>query len=105
MISAPGTFYTDLLEAGRGEVVAKGGAEGLMPVGSVSQAVGFAIRAEDGSARAIAPVTVAVGSRFAWFPAEDLRRWAELPVKNAHGWTVGHMRPASELLSWLEGIG
>ncbi len=104
MLSAPGTFYTALLEAGRSNLVAKGGAEGLLPVGAVNEAVAFAIRTEDGSARAIAPVTVALGSRFAWFPAQALSGYRELPVRNAHGWQVGVMRPAPALLEWLDGI-
>ena len=104
LISGPGVFHSELLAAGRGRIVAKGGAEGLMPVGSVSEAMGFALRIDDGSGRALAPATLAVIEGLGWLEGDEMQRWRLPAVHNAHGWQVGVIRPAKELVDWIESL-
>ena len=68
MVSSPGSFNSELLAAGAGDLIAKGGAEGLFCMGVRSRAVGVAFKTSDGSSRAHAPIAL-----------ELLRRLRELP--------------------------
>jgi L-asparaginase II len=57
-VGGPGTLVTDLMTTGKGAVVAKSGAEGLICIGIPEHGLGIAIRIGDGSFRAH-PVVVA----------------------------------------------
>ncbi|MBC7286610.1 MAG: asparaginase [Armatimonadetes bacterium] len=103
LISAPDGFDSQLLAAGQGALLAKGGAEGLLPVGSID-GLGFAVKVDDGSARAMPPIVTSIGRRLTQFPAAIEERWANLPVRNAHGWQVGVIRPAPALEQWLSAL-
>jgi len=89
-----GRFSTSLMEAAP-QLVAKGGAEALECVGWPDRGLGFAIKVEDGSARALAPAAMLVlESQGALDDAtrRKLATWAEPTVKNVAGLEVGVLR-------------
>jgi L-asparaginase II len=105
MVGGPGRFDTRLMQAARGKLVAKGGAEGyqgaaILPgaLGSGSPALGLAIKIADGDQgnRARALVTVEVLRQLG---ALDESQLAALeasgpgPLKNWRGLEVGEIRP------------
>lgn len=51
LISGAGQFDTELMYLSQGELVSKGGAEGIQCVGKVGEGMGLAIKANDGSSR------------------------------------------------------
>ena len=59
-VGGAGRFSTVLMERTGGRLVAKGGAEGLECVGLPARRVGMALKCEDGSARGLAPATLAL---------------------------------------------
>lgn len=59
-VSGAGSFVTDLMEIGDGEIVAKSGAEGLICLGIPKHQIGIAIRVADGSFRSHPAIVTAV---------------------------------------------
>lgn len=60
MVSGTNGPDTMLIELGRGDLVSKGGAEGLRCVGVRSRGLGIAIRCEDGNPRGLEPTLTAL---------------------------------------------
>jgi L-asparaginase II len=92
VVGAEGRFSTGLMEATRGRLVVKGGAEGLQCVGWPGRRLGLAIKCEDGQARAVAPATVALLERLDALEADDLERlatWRRPVARNHAGLEVG----------------
>ena len=93
MISSPGAFNSELLAAGEGRLVAKGGAEGLFCVGiSDPRGLGLAVKEADGSGRALAPVVLHLLKALGAVSAaglEQLASFVEPEVRNCHGAVVG----------------
>ncbi|MBD3291431.1 MAG: asparaginase, partial [Armatimonadia bacterium] len=102
MVSAKGSFNTELLRLGGGDIVAKGGAEGLFCMASHSRGVGIALKSSDGSSRAHPPAVIALMRRAKLdVPGELAQRFERIPVTNCHGDTVGHVEAAGiELDMW-----
>jgi len=97
LVAGRGRFCTDLMEATRGEVVAKVGAEGLECLAIARTGEGVAIKVKDGARRAVAPAVVAFLRDRGHLPpvAEAaLERWARPVVRNHRGLTVGELRAA-----------
>jgi L-asparaginase II len=85
-------FDTDLMEAGRGEIVAKGGAEGVQSAALVFSGTGLVLKVIDGARRAVAPATVALLEALgALDPGQraSLEPHARTAVVNAAGRIVG----------------
>lgn len=57
-------FDTDVVAATKGRLFAKGGAEGVQTVGIVGEGYGFAAKIDDGNARSLSRLTLAVLSAF-----------------------------------------
>jgi L-asparaginase II len=99
MVSAPGTFNTELLRAYAPELVAKGGAEGYFGMGLAEDAIGIAIKIDDGNARAMPPVCLALLRKLGRLSAEQeeaLAEFLEPPVHNARKEVVGSIRAVVE---------
>ena len=64
--------------------IAKGGAEGLL-CGTLPEGTGFALKAADGTERALRPALAALLAPLGF----DLPEFAEVPVENNHGERVG----------------
>ena len=100
MVSAPGTFNTELLRAYAPNLVAKGGAEGLFGMGFADGGLGIAVKIDDGNARAMPPICIAALRQLGRFGAEQqdaLSEFVELPVRNCRKELVGSIRAAFEL--------
>ncbi len=102
MVSAVGSFNTELMRLTGGGVVAKGGAEGLFCMAVREREIGIAFKVADGSGRAHAPVAIELLRRAKAELPEDLTaRFARLPVTNCHHDTVGHVEPAEVALDMM----
>ncbi len=66
MVCGEGTFDTELMRLSEGELVSKGGAEGIQCIGRIGQGMGCAIKVLDGSKRAKYAVAIQVLKQMAW---------------------------------------
>lgn len=95
MVSGPGRLNTELLAHGRGEVIVKGGAEGLMCMASAERELGVAFTIEDGSGRAHGPVAVRlIRAAKMEVPEPIADRFEAIEVRNCHDEVVGHIEAA-----------
>jgi L-asparaginase II len=83
LIRGHGATDTVLMQQAAG-AVAKGGAEGLL-CGALADGTGFALKTEDGSARALGPAAASFLARV----GIELHALAELPLTNSRGENVG----------------
>jgi L-asparaginase len=90
MVAGDGELDTEVMRAIDG-AAAKSGAEGAHAVALPEQALGVAIRVEDGAKRAVAPTCLAVlGRLLGWSePPAALAELARPRLRNAHGEVVG----------------
>ncbi len=96
MVSGDGRSDLALMQAGRGDWVAKIGAEGVQAIGVASRGWGIAIKVADGAARGLLPATVAVLDQLGLLDAAQraaLAAWREPPVRNTRGVVTGAVRP------------
>ncbi len=95
MVSSRGSFNSELLRLGGGEIVAKGGAEGLFCMASRSSGVGIALKSSDGSGRPHAPAVIALMRKAKIDVPEELaERFERVPVTNCHSDCVGYVEAA-----------
>ncbi|HET6201239.1 MAG TPA: asparaginase [Planctomycetota bacterium] len=91
MLGGRNRLDTALSRASRGRLFPKVGAEGFQAVGVAGEASGFALKVDDGSSRALAPLLLALLRSLGWLRAEEveslgpladtvLRSHAGLPV-------------------------
>jgi len=94
MVAGTARLCTRLMEAERGRVFAKVGAEGVYMAGDVESGLGVALKVEDGAWRAAPPALLAVLSRAGILSAaagQALEEFAEPAVTNTLGDTVGRV--------------
>jgi L-asparaginase II len=99
-VGGPGTHVTDLMATGKGAIVAKSGAEGLICIGIPGRGLGIAIRIADGSFRAHPVVTAEVLRQLDLAPEPVLGEVLALhdPILYNHNRRiVGEIRPAFTL--------
>ncbi len=95
MVSSRGSFNSELLRLGGGEIVAKGGAEGLFCLASRKSGVGIALKSSDGSGRPHAPAVIALMRKAKIdVPAELAERFERVPITNCHSDCVGYVEAA-----------
>lgn len=102
MVSGEGHFNTRLLEVCGEDVVAKGGAEGLICAGLRGEGSGVAIKSADGSSRPLSPALLAALTDLNAIDDEDraaLENFARVSVTNTHGDVVGQVLPQLQLIS------
>ena len=90
-----GRFCADLMLAGRGRIVAKGGAEGAYLLGLPAQGAGIALKVADGNSRAWPHVLAALLGKFRLLGKADLarvERLADPVLRNHAGRIVGEVR-------------
>jgi L-asparaginase II len=94
-VSGERRFDLALMRAGRGDWVAKVGAEGVQAVGLRRSGVGIAIKVGDGAGRAIPPATIAVLEALGVMDEvarRELAPWAAPKLHNARRTPVGDLR-------------
>ena len=90
-----GRFCADLMIAGRGKIIAKGGAEGVYLLGLPGRGAGIALKVADGSSRPWPHVLAALLRRLGWLDAGTLarvERLADPVLRNHAGRVVGEVR-------------
>src|SRR5262249_30194685 len=76
LVSSTGAFCAELMTAAGGAVFAKGGAEGVYAIGLPERGWGAAIKMEDGNARGMPAVVLALLEAMGVLPPEALQRLA-----------------------------
>jgi len=71
MISDNNKFDTEIIKASHGNVIGKGGAEGIQCLCKVNEGIGLALKVEDGSKRAKHAVSLHILKQLEWI--SDLR--------------------------------
>ena len=102
MVSGEGRNDLALMRTGRGDWVAKVGAEGIQAIGVRSRGWGVAIKVIDGNARGLHPATVAVLDQLGLLDdaqRAELASWREPPIRNYRGLVTGRVQPAVVLAS------
>ncbi|SHK22566.1 asparaginase [Anaerobranca californiensis DSM 14826] len=79
MVGGTDRLCTDLMKVGKGNLIAKAGAEGVYCVGIKDQKLGIAVKMEDGSPRGRAPVVIEVLKQLGALNEEELAQ-----LKNYH---------------------
>jgi L-asparaginase II len=101
MVGGTKRLDTDVMRAGKGRVVVKGGAEGYYGIGILPLGLGVALKLEDGDAgRGRNAVVVEVLRQLGALDDEglaSLQRYAAGSFKNFRGLTVGQVRPCFRL--------
>jgi L-asparaginase II len=92
-----GEYRNDLalMRAGRGDWVAKIGAEGVQAIGIRSKGLGIAVKVVDGGKRGLHPATVATLDQLGLLDASqrgELAEWREPLVRNYRGTVTGQVR-------------
>jgi len=110
MVGGPGRFDTRLMQAAKGKLVSKGGAEGyqglgIMPnsIGEGSPAIGIALKISDGDpkGRAVSAISLEVLRQLQVLNSTELEELAEfgpvVPIRNFRSYTVGVGKPNLKL--------
>jgi len=66
LIRGEGEFDTELIKRGHGQIVSKGGAEGIQCIGRVNEGLGLSIKVEDGSRRAKHAAAIHILKQLEW---------------------------------------
>ena len=100
LVSGTGRIDLALMQAGEGDWVAKGGAEGVQVIGIRSAGIGIALKAADGSARGLHPAIVSVLQQLGLLPAQggSLAAWLHPQLRNLRGLHIGEVRPVVSLV-------
>jgi len=107
MVSGDARSDLALARAGRGDWVAKIGAEGVQAVAIKSRGWGIAVKVADGSTRGLYPATVAVLAQLDLLDhqtASRLAKWATPTFRNHRGVATGEGRGVVALARCGEGI-
>ncbi|MCH2250902.1 MAG: asparaginase [Cognatishimia sp.] len=99
LISAEGRACERLINAASNKIAVKTGAEAFFIAILPEQKLGVALKITDGSTRAaecaIAAILVKLGALNPAHP--HAQRYVNWDIKNANGWSTGHMRPSAIL--------
>lgn len=98
-VAGTGQLDTALMQACRGDIACKGGAEGVHGVAAIGAGFGYASKVVDGAGRARGPSTIAALQRLGAVDettATELAHFARPSVYNRAGRAVGETRVAEE---------
>ena len=101
LVAGDGRACTELMEAAKGKVAVKTGAEGVFVAILPDQGIGIALKAADGATRAAECAIAAFLVRLGVLPADHpaVQRRMTPSLKNWDGVQVGEIRPAPGLLA------
>lgn len=100
MVSGARRSDLALMRSGRGDWVAKIGAEGVQAIGIRSRGIGIAVKVIDGQKRGLFPAVVAVLDALGLADAAaaaELGPWGRHRLANYRGTVIGDVRPAPAL--------
>jgi L-asparaginase len=95
LVAGEGRFDTELMRRGHGQVLSKGGAEGIQCLSRVGEGLGVAIKVEDGSARAKHAVALHLLEQLDWLTPmtlEELRGSFLQPAPHLQLEVIGELR-------------
>jgi L-asparaginase len=95
LVAGEGRFDTELMRLGHGQVLSKGGAEGIQCLSRVGEGMGVAVKVEDGSSRAKHAVALHLLEQLDWLTPmtlEELRRNFQAPAPHLHLEVIGELR-------------
>jgi L-asparaginase len=95
LVAGKGRFDTELMRRGHGQVLSKGGAEGIQCLSRVGEGLGVAIKVEDGSARAKHAVALHLLEQLDWLTPmtlEELRSSFLHPAPHLQLEVLGELR-------------
>ncbi|HYD75198.1 asparaginase [Ramlibacter sp.] len=100
LVSGTGRSDLAFMQAGRGDWVSKGGADGVQAIASISRGEAIAVKVTDGSKLAVTAATVAAMDQLGWLDErqrEQLRPWLAEVVRSVRGAPVGERRAVFRL--------
>jgi L-asparaginase len=95
LVAGEGRFDTELMRLGLGQVLSKGGAEGIQCLSRVGEGMGVAIKVEDGSSRAKHAVALELLEQLDWLTPgtlEELRSRFMAPADHLRQEVLGQLR-------------
>jgi L-asparaginase len=95
LVAGEGRFDTELMRLGLGQVLSKGGAEGIQCLSRVGEGMGVAIKVEDGSSRAKHAVALELLEQLDWLTPgtlEELRSRFMAPADHLRLEVLGQLR-------------
>jgi L-asparaginase len=95
LVAGEGRFDTELMRLGHGQVLSKGGAEGIQCLSRVGEGMGVAIKVDDGSSRAKHAVALHLLEQLDWLTPvtlEELRRSFQAPAPHLRLEVIGELR-------------
>ncbi|MEO8305899.1 MAG: asparaginase [Betaproteobacteria bacterium] len=95
MVSGEGRTDLELTRAGRGDWVAKIGAEGVQAIALRGAGIGIAVKVADGSKRALRPVVASILDQLGQMDAdrrEALASWFAPAIRNYRGIATGELK-------------
>jgi L-asparaginase len=72
LVAGEGRFDTAVMRSGHGQVLSKGGAEGIQCLSRVGEGLGLAIKVEDGASRAKRAVALQLMRQLEWLTPSTL---------------------------------
>ena len=96
LVAGEGRFDTELMRRSLGQVLSKGGAEGIQCLSRVGEGLGVAIKVEDGAARAKHAVALQLLEQLDWLTPgtlAELRSSFQNPAPHLRLEVVGELRP------------
>jgi len=95
LVAGEGRFDTELMRSGHGQVISKGGAEGIQCLSRVGEGLGVAIKVEDGASRAKHAVALHLLQKLEWLTPmslEELDQRFLRPAPHLRLEVLGEMR-------------
>jgi L-asparaginase len=95
LVAGEGRFDTELMRLGLGQVISKGGAEGIQCLSRVGEGLGVAIKVEDGASRAKHAVALHLLEQLDWLTPmalDELRRRFLTPAAHLRLEVIGELR-------------
>ncbi len=81
LIAGPGIFDSELMKLAHGQLISKGGAEGVQCIGRSGEGIGIAIKVEDGSKRAKHAVALSILRQLDWITPTALQELESQVIK------------------------
>ena len=84
-IAGKGYFDSELIRRGHGQIISKGGSEGIQCIGLLGEGIGLSIKVEDGSKRAKHAVAINILRQLEWITPSALEELDEIILQKKPG--------------------